>query len=316
MTRRLAALACALSLPTLAHAAQTLPAEFAHDRIHVRADVGGEPVRFYTDTGGGWNAIAESVVTKAKAETTEVAEGGRTFRMVSFDALGITTLPLAKAFQDGKLVIAPPDQLTEGGFLGGRWFADRIWELDYAAKTMRVLDAHASDGDAACVPLGFQTDKDGTRTTHFPSMDFTVDGETLGALLDTGATMTVAENAVKPFGVALGTQVGTSFIEKGVFERWKEKHPDWRVVESADAIQGTYFRAIEVPQIEIAGQTVGPVWFAERPDGVFQQYMASMMDRPTWGALGGSAFRHFRVVIDYPASRGCFYAYPKKGDAA
>jgi hypothetical protein len=35
--------------------------------------------------------------------------------------------------------------------------------------------------------------------------------------------------------------------------------------------------------------------------------MASMMDRPTWGALGGPALKHFRVVIDYPGCAAYFY---------
>ncbi len=36
-----------------------------------------------------------------------------------------------------------------------------------------------------------------------------------------------------------------------------------------------------------------------------------MMDRPTWGALGGSAFRHLRLVVDYPAARAWFSPGPK-----
>ena len=63
---------------------------------------------------------------------------------------------------------------------------------------------------------------------------------------------------------------------------------------------------IEVPRITIDGHAVGPVWFAEQPPGSFQKYMAGMMDRPTWGAIGGSALRYFRVLVDYPAARACF----------
>jgi len=48
------------------------------------------------------------------------------------------------------------------------------------------------------------------------------------------------------------------------------------------------------------------VWFAEQPPGAFQDYMAGMMDRPTWGALGGSGLQYFRVVLDYPGASAYF----------
>ena len=91
-----------------------------------------------------------------------------------------------------------------------------------------------------------------------------------------------------------------------VFERWVANHPDWRVVEGGDRIGDKALRLIEVPAVTIAGHTVGPVWFAERPPGAFQKYMASMMDRPTWGAIGGSGLKYFRMVIDYPAAKAWF----------
>jgi hypothetical protein len=59
---------------------------------------------------------------------------------------------------------------------------------------------------------------------------------------------------------------------------------------------------IEVPEIQIAGFRVGPVWFTERPDPNFHQFMSQWMDRQVDGALGGNAFRFFRVTVDYPAA--------------
>jgi len=145
---------------------------------------------------------------------------------------------------------------------------------------------------------------------HFPSMPMTVAGEELLVLLDTGATATLGEDAAAMHGLPAGTDVGTSFIEREVFDRWVAKHPDWRVAQKGDAMRQGTFRMIEVPQVVIAGHTVGPVWFAERPPGAFQKYMAAMMDRPTWGALGGSAFRHVRMVVDYPAAKAWFAVNP------
>jgi hypothetical protein len=57
---------------------------------------------------------------------------------------------------------------------------------------------------------------------------------------------------------------------------------------------------IEVPEVRIAGHTVGPVWFTRRPDAAFHDFMARMMDKPSDGAVGGSALRHFqRVTVDW-----------------
>jgi hypothetical protein len=96
----------------------------------------------------------------------------------------------------------------------------------------------------------------------------------------------------------------TSFITTEVFERWRKRHPEWRVVANADAVPG--MAAIEVPLISVAGFEVGPVWFTQRPDRSFHAYMAQWMDKPTDGALGGSALQYFRVTADYPNGLAVF----------
>ena len=57
---------------------------------------------------------------------------------------------------------------------------------------------------------------------------------------------------------------------------------------------------IEVPQVTIAGLSVGPVWFTQRPDAAFREWMSQMMDKPVDEAIGGSALKYLRVVLDYP----------------
>jgi hypothetical protein len=59
---------------------------------------------------------------------------------------------------------------------------------------------------------------------------------------------------------------------------------------------------IEVPRVTVAGFTVGPVWFARRPDSNFAEWMSSMTDKPIVGAFGGSGLQYFRLVLDYPRS--------------
>ena len=57
---------------------------------------------------------------------------------------------------------------------------------------------------------------------------------------------------------------------------------------------------IRVASITVAGLTVGPVWFTQRPESAFPEYMSKFMDRPVIAALGGSALQFFRVTMDYP----------------
>jgi hypothetical protein len=209
----------------------------------------------------------------------------------------------------GRFAVAPAKALMGGdGFLGGRWFAGGVWEFDYPGKRLLRHDASFDPApESHRAKLGFQTDDNAMRTTHFPSIDVEIDSEVLPMLLDTGATATTTETSAAAFDVAPGTNIGASFIEKAVFDRWRAKHPNWRVLEAADLKGTQQRRMIEVPSVTVAGYTVGPVWFSEQPEGSFQSYMARMMDRPTWGALGGSCLKFFRVIVDYPAATAHFW---------
>lgn len=295
-----------LAGPVAAADRTRVPAEFVHDQVWVTPTLDGERLRFFTDTGGGWNAISDTLVQRL-ALVREKSDDGERVAWPAFDeGLGIPAAP--PIFMGGRLVVAPQEQLSGAdGFLGGRWFADSVWEFDYQNRRLYRLTGFTADaGQPHRAALGFQTNDAGERTMHFPSIDVEVAGEVLPMLYDSGATATTTDNSASIFGVAPGTNVGTSFIEHEVFERWTQVHPEWRVIEAADMKGKQKRRMIEVPEVTIAGHTVGPVWFSEQPEGAFQSYMAKMMDRPTWGALGGSALKYFRVVIDYPGAAAYF----------
>ena len=98
-----------------------------------------------------------------------------------------------------------------------------------------------------------------------------------------------------------GTAVGTGFVAASTFQQWRRRHPGWRVLERGERFGARDVPMIEVPELEVGGLTAGPVWFALRPDPAIQGWMSSMMARPIQAALGGSALRHFRWVLDYPA---------------
>ena len=301
------------SLPT----GDVVPTLFDHDRIFVVASAAdGTALKFYTDSGGGADAIRlETARRLALAEIGSLPgddEGDRAARVLvafppSMLRAGIPP-PVDDDVFKGGLWSAAGDAFPfeSEGFLGSRWFRDRVWEIDYPRRTLRLL-REAPKADAAHrVALGFQTDERGRRTTNFARMAMTVDGEALDMLFDTGATAAIGARSAPVFALPVGSLIGTSFITKSVFERWTGRHPDWRVIATEETAPRRESTMIEVPQVSIAGHVVGPVWFAQRPDTAFHQYMASMMDQPVEGALGGSAFRYFKVTIDYPAAVATF----------
>ena len=95
---------------------------------------------------------------------------------------------------------------------------------------------------------------------------------------------------------------GTSYIVHSTFERWRARNPGWRVVENAESISGHSVPMIEGPTLEGAGLVVGPVSFAQRSDDTFRPWMSQMADQPIEGAIGGSEWRHVRMILDYPAA--------------
>jgi hypothetical protein len=299
-----------------------VPAEFRHDRIFVVAKApDGAPVSFYTDSGGGFNAIRSSVARRlGLAEQTEAdGDTGKTIRWTHYPAFmvrsGIPRPPWDPGLK-GRLVVTDEDLFEVDGFLGGRWFAGRVWAIDYPGSSLSVLPpAWEKPADLAerRVPLGFHTNARGRRDTHFPRITISVDGEPLDMLLDTGATAQLTESSGTAYGLAAGTRVGASFITKSTFDKWVGQHPDWKVVQRADMVTGQTFPMIEVPRITIGAQTVGPVWFTQRPDGAFRVWMSQWMDRPIEGAIGGSALKYFRVVIDYPGNAAYFWPAPGTG---
>jgi hypothetical protein len=155
------------------------------------------------------------------------------------------------------------------------------------------------------ISLGFLTEPSGQRATHFPSVDATIDGETYAFLFDTGATVDLSDTALSIIGDGGPHERATSFVTASVFDKWRGKHPNWRIIEGADRTAGGEC-IIEVPQVTIAGHTVGPVWFTRRADSNFHEYMSQWMDRRVEGALGGTLFKYFAVTADYPGSRAYF----------
>lgn len=288
---------------------QALPARFEAGRVFLdETTASGQPIVFFTDTGGG------RMITQAAAER-----------------LGLSLTPASPSGEGGMIGTAPAPVLAAGAvtppppagpvavaagsqipgwpvdydmLLGGSWFADRIWTLDYPAGRMVVETADwRPPAEAVVLPLGFQV-RDGARTTHFPRIEVRIDGDAVSLLLDTGATTVLTPEAVSALADGGPQARATSMISDTLFQRWRAAHPDWRVIEAAQV--GTGSAMIEVPEVRIGALTVGPVWFTHRPDRAFHGFMGQFMDARIEGALGGNAFDGLVLTIDYPGSRAAF----------
>lgn len=280
-----------------------LPADFHAGLVDLVPETpSGDSVRFCTDTGGGVLGVREGVARRlgwleeGEAATTIPFPSFRTGAAIPGPGAGPATLHV---FPDTARI---PLLEACDGFLGARWFAGRSWTLDYPAGELRRLRGGLPDSmPGERVPLGFQVDSTGERTSHFPRIEVAVAGDTLSMLLDTGAQARPSDSARRVLDVPgdTGGRVATSFVVASVFERWHREHPDWRVLEGAGTLGGGQ-PMIRVPAVELGELAVGPVWFTRRPDRGFQRVLGKWMDRPVQGALGGSALRHLRMTISYP----------------
>lgn len=276
----------------------------------------GQRLKLLVDTGGGGGGgmywIGKSAAQRLHLKSTACTADGRyppVFQLPDYK-VGHGLPPPGKAPCGAALLVFPQADSNYDGQLGAGYLPGRTWTFDYPAHRLTFEgDAWQPDPVAHRAPLGFPHDADGTLASGFARIAIRVDGQSLDMLLDTGASSYPTPVAVRISGTPTVHGEGvTSYITTGTLERWHRAHPDWRVVENADYKVAAHplKRIIEVPEVEIAGWSVGPVWFTEQPDKAFHEYMAKMMDKPTEGAVGGNVFRHFAMTIDYPHEAAYF----------
>jgi hypothetical protein len=289
---------------TACHSQTVIPSRFESDRVYVQLEtVEHAPLELYTDTGGGGLVLSDLAAARLRLSVAP-SPGDATQRVATAPKLraGLPELPTEAA------VIALATQVPgwpqqADGFLGAPWFAGAIWTWDYPAHILLKEERWEPTPGSCITPLSFKREPDGTRTTGFARMVVTIDGRRIPMLLDTGAeTYLTAEAAVQLGG---GDRMrATSMMAASVFDAWRHAHPDWPHVVGAQEV--TRADMIEVPDVQVAGIQVGPVWFTRRPDFNFHTFMSSMTDAPVDGALGGNAFRDLRMTIDFPGARAAF----------
>jgi hypothetical protein len=199
----------------------------------------------------------------------------------------------------------PLRDVNGDGMLGQRWFAGGVWTFDYPARKVilrRVPFEPTPTMASHRVPLGFRHEWR-MRTSNHPRIVVTIAGEPVDCLFDTGATAWLSPEALRLAGDGGPSERATSFISADLFTRWREAHPEWRVIDAG--CEKTKEPIIEIPEVEVGGLRAGPVWFTRRMVGNYT-WMSTFMDQPIVGAVGGNFLEHFRVTVDYPGAVAYF----------
>jgi hypothetical protein len=232
-----------------------LPSRYVEGLFYVRPiTIKGDTFNFYTDTGGGL------FIYRAAAERLGLpiinigGEGDDTFLVTSLPAFKPeATIPLPES-REGRLPVFAPDaneretMMDFDGMLGQEWFAGRVWTFDYPQRRLLL---HASNDvlkkadDRHRAVLGFKTDESGAHLLNFPRIQAIIDGENFDLLFDTGATTTLSDSALSVLKDNRPAGRATSFITTTIFEKWRKRHPDWRVMARAEKETGEAM--IEVP---------------------------------------------------------------------
>lgn len=285
----------------------------------------GQTLRLLVDTGGGGTGgmywLSTKAATRLHLHTTTCSVDGHSLTVATAPVFQPRRgLPAGIGPCSGRLMVNP-GPYDHDGQLGAPYLGTRVWTFDYPGQKLSAEGGAWRPNPAAhSTPLGFQKNDAGPVERYYPRIVVRIDGQPLDMLLDTGATAHPTAQGAKASGAATVSGVGaTSYITTSTLNRWHQVHPDWTLVERGDALMAPRFKArtIEVPSLEIAGWSIGPVWFTERPDSAFHGMMAEIMDKPPEGAIGGNALDHFVMTVDYPhatawftCARGCVAAKP------
>jgi hypothetical protein len=318
--------ALVLSAGTSGVSATTVPVRYEAGRIIAQPrSRDGRILNLWVDTGGGGShgmyLLTDTAVQRLQLATTTQTFDGQSIPLAGLPDFAPGAGIPAPAGDYARAIVMPAkglsgpddpmryDGMLGAGYLPGNFSThDRIWTFDYPGGRMTLEGSDwRPQATAHATTLHFPVDAKGHFASGFARIVVRIDGKPLSLLLDTGATGYPTPAAIAAEG-GDATVRATSFITTGQLERWHAAHPQWRIVADADRlhVKGKPMRAIEVPAVEIAGWRIGPVWFTERPDTNFHDFMSSMMDRQVEGAIGGNAFRHFVMTIDYGHQRAWF----------
>ncbi|MCB9263761.1 MAG: hypothetical protein H6558_01900 [Lewinellaceae bacterium] len=291
-----------------------IPVSFSNNLISATLAANGYQLNLLANTAGGTFVTNQAMTDFAIPEMID--EAGNQF--VELDPfLAGSNLPVTGR-KEALILPVGQGNLPENvqGALGQKWFSSYCWTLDYLAKELHCNTPPLSPLGANTVPVRFRESAAGHRISNLPVITIEVDGVEVSVLLDTGAKVlpteaafraldennagyTAARETMPAIRPGEETYQAISFITESFFDAWRSYHPEWPVVEQADREMGN-IKMIKVPEVTIAGHTVGPVWFCSRPDVEYTQYWSRFSGQQVEGAIGGNVLQYFRLTLDYP----------------
>lgn len=309
MSRLLAVVvSAALGLAIDAHAQTVIPTRYIADRFFAApVTQQGDTLEMLMDTGGGNVFVTKTALLRmgiapkfvALAEGDSVWDGGAfpRFREGASIPSPLGT-PRGKLFGFGEKLFS---DLGGNGMVGHNWFAGRVWVLDYPRRQVSyfVTPPTAKPFGPHTIPMTVKA----PLVRDDPRIQVIVAGDTVDMLLDTGATSVLSPEAIGIVGAGPAARA-SAFAATRLWDGWHQKHPDWRVITGGEA--NMHADLIGVPNVSIAGYDAGTVWFAKRPDRVYDGMMKSLMDKPILASIGGTAFRQFKLTMDYVNQRVTF----------
>lgn len=302
------AVIAAVGIASQANAQTVIPTRYIADRFFAAPiTLQGDTLQLIMDTGGGNIFVTKSALLRMGITPTfmEIAEGDSLWDGGAFPrfkdgasippALGT---PKGRLFGFGDRLFG---SLGGNGMVGHNWFAGRVWVFDYPRHRVSYFETPPAPKPFGphTIPMTLKT----PLVRDDPRIQVIVDGDTVDMLLDTGATSVLAPEAVAIVGPGPAVRA-SAFAAARLWDGWHTKHPDWRVVTAGEANMRADL--IEVPHVSIAGYDVGAVWFAKRPDRVYDGMMRAIMDKPVLASIGGAAFRQFKMTMDYVNQRVTF----------
>ncbi|MCB0567490.1 MAG: hypothetical protein KDD01_24240 [Phaeodactylibacter sp.] len=274
-----------------------IPVSFSNNLMVASFHANGGELNLLANTAGGTFVTNQAIIDLGIPEMID--EAGNQF--VELDPiLSGGNLPITGKKE---ALILPMGQgnLPAGtqGALGQTWFSSYSWTLDYLEQELHCNTPPLSPLGAHTIPVKFRESATGHRISNLPVITMEVDGLAFSVILDTGAKLLPTPAACVALEDNTGNYLATSFITESFFEAWRSYHPEWQVIEQADSEMGN-IKMIKVPEVTIAGHTVGPVWFCSRPDVEYTQHWSRFSGQPVEGAIGGNALQYFRLTLDYP----------------
>jgi hypothetical protein len=311
---RLGAMVMLVAVTTAASTrAQTvIPTRYIADRFFAApVTPQGDTLVMLMDTGGGNVFVTKRALERLgiTPKFVQVAEGDSIWDGGAFPqfkagasippALGT---PKARIFGFGQSMF---DELGGNGMVGHNWFAGRVWVLDYPRHQAAYFETApaAKPFGPHTIPMTLKA----PLTRDDPRIQVIVAGDTVDMLLDTGATSVLSPEAIAIAGSGPAVRA-SAFAAARLWDGWHQKHPEWRVIPGGEANMKADL--IGVPSVSIAGFDVGTIWFAKRPDRVYDGMMKALMDKPILASIGGTAFRQFKLTLDYVNQRVTFEKSP------